>query len=387
LLDMLAVLGAVPEIERQLLLLAAGPLEAEARAVGAQVRVLPLPGALAALGESGAKASFPLLGLRGLRLLSEAVSYVRAFNRQLRELRPDVVHSNGMKAHLLTASLAPRQSRVVLHMHDFLGQRRVSRRLLRALCSREVTVAANSRAVADDCARALPRARVSLVYNAVDTAYFSPGRGEAGWLAELAGLAPPAPETTSFALVAAYARWKGQDVLLHAAARALALDPSMKARWYIVGGPIYQTSGDQFSRDELRALTHELGLGAHVGFVPFVRDVARVYRAADVIVHASSEREAFGRTIVEAMACRRPVIACRAGGAAELFVDGVTALGFEAGDAAGLASAMLRAAREPALASRLAAAGHEHARARFDRTRLGPELLTLYRNALDRGHR
>jgi glycosyltransferase involved in cell wall biosynthesis len=257
--------------------------------------------------------------------------------------------------------------------------------VLRALCSRRASVVAPSKAVAEDCARVLPRARVSLIENAIDTAYFSPGPGDSAWLAGLSGMDAPAAGTTTFALVATYARWKGQDLLLRAAAQALYLDRGMKARWYIVGAPIYQTSGDQFSRDELSRLAHELGIEKVVGFVPFVSDVARVFRAADVVVHASSGREAFGRSIVEGMACGRPVIACAAGGAAELFEDGVTALGFSPGDEAGLAKAMLRVWREPALAERLAFAGRQHALERYDRSRLGPELLSVYQDVLGTG--
>jgi len=56
-----------------------------------------------------------------------------------------------------------------------------------------------------------------------------------------------------------------------------------------------------------------------VGFVPFQDNPADVYRALDIVVHASTKPEPFGRTIVEAMACGKPVIAAQTGGAAELF--------------------------------------------------------------------
>jgi len=386
LLDMLAMLGrAAPEIERRLLLMAEGPLEREAGALGAKVTTLPLPRELGALGESGSATSFARGVLAGLRVSRSALGYLREFDRVLGSIRPDVVHSNGMKAHVLTATLARRRCPIVLHMHDLVGQRRLSKHLLALLCSRQVRVVANSSAVLHDCAKVLPRARVSLVRNAVDTAYFSPGPGEPEWLSAMAGMAAPGPSTTCFALVSTFARWKGHDLVLRAAARALELEPGLDARWYIVGEPIYTTSGGQFSRDELVGLARELGIEDRVGFAPFVRDVARVFRSADVVVHASNEREAFGRTIVEAMACQRPVIACAAGGAAELFEDGVTALGFPPGDVAALARAMLRLAREPALRGRMARAGREHAVSAFDRERLGPELVDLYRGVLAGG--
>jgi glycosyltransferase involved in cell wall biosynthesis len=383
LLDMLAALAdAAPEIERGVLLMSEGPLAAKVVELGAEPSSLPLPFELRGLGESGqAWGGLELLN-RGQRVAAQAISYARSFRRRLDELRPDIVHSNGIKAHVAAAALARGRGRVVVHMHDFLGQRRLSRYALRALCARDVTVVANSQAVKRDCERQLPRARVKLVYNAIDTSYFSPGQPERAWLAALAGMAPPKASALSFVLVASYARWKGQDLFLRAAARVLALEPDLGARWYVVGGPIYETSGGQFSREELSSLAAELRISSSVGFVPFVDDVARVFRSADVVVHASDEREAFGRTIVEGMACEKPVIACSAGGAAELFQDGVTALGFAAGDEAALAAAMLRAARQPELRQNLGHAGRKHVLAHFDRARLGRELLGVYQHAL-----
>ena len=51
------------------------------------------------------------------------------------------------------------------------------------------------------------------------------------------------------------------------------------------------------------------------------QDVPDVLRALDVVVHASVEPEPFGRVIAEAMACARPVVWARGGGADEIVGD------------------------------------------------------------------
>ena len=51
-----------------------------------------------------------------------------------------------------------------------------------------------------------------------------------------------------------------------------------------------------------------------LAFVPFQAETADAFRASIVVVHASTQPEPFGRTIVEAMACSRPVIVANAGG-------------------------------------------------------------------------
>ena len=84
------------------------------------------------------------------------------------------------------------------------------------------------------------------------------------------------------------------------------------------------------------------GLGDRVGFVPFQRDVAPVYRALDVVVHASTKREPFGLSVLEAMACGRPVIVSDAGGVRELVTHGDQGLTHPPGDVDALAGATLR---------------------------------------------
>jgi glycosyltransferase involved in cell wall biosynthesis len=153
--------------------------------------------------------------------------------------------------------------------------------------------------------------------------------------------------------------------------------PEVSAQFYVVGGPIYETVGSQVHAAELLQQAHVAGLEPHFGLIPFQDDIARVYRALDVIVHASTQPEPFGRTIVEAMACARPVIVARAGGAAELFEEGVNALGFEPGNAAQLTEAMIRQLDRDTR-SRLGRSARDHAVARFNRSRLGPELLRAY---------
>jgi glycosyltransferase involved in cell wall biosynthesis len=119
------------------------------------------------------------------------------------------------------------------------------------------------------------------------------------------------------------------------------------------------------------------GIESCFGLVPFQDDVARVYRALNVVVHASTQPEPFGRTIIEAMACARPVIVARAGGAAELFKEGANAFGFEPCSAAKLAETMMRAL-DPAVRARLGQSARQHAIVSFGRPRLAGELLQAY---------
>ena len=181
-------------------------------------------------------------------------------------------------------------------------------------------------------------------------------------------------------LVATYARWKGQDVFLQAARRVAAALPGREVRFYLVGGPIYQTHGSQWSDDELRRQGADLLAGSRLGFVGFRHDLPEVYRALDIVVHASTQPEPFGLTIVEAMACGRAVIVARDGGAAELFTPGQDALGVPPGQDGALAAAIIDLVNDPAKRQRLGASARTTAVERFRRDRLGPAVLDAYRS-------
>jgi glycosyltransferase involved in cell wall biosynthesis len=84
-------------------------------------------------------------------------------------------------------------------------------------------------------------------------------------------------------------------------------------------------------------------------------------------VHASIEPEPFGRVIAEAMACARPVVWARGGGADEIVGDsGLAALGVAGGDAVALAAAIERALGDPDRARAWAAEGRTRVATHFD---------------------
>lgn len=343
-----------------------GPLVERARELGAIAEVVPMPVALAATGESGGI-------LRGPRVALAAWRYARRLRRAVDEARPDVVHSNGLKTHLLLAMARP-GAPVVWHLHDFLAGRRVTARLLRWARGRAARAIAISRAVAADAGAVLDGLPIDTVMNAIDVGRFAP----TGPVAEL----PGDGAAVRVGLVATYARWKGQDIFLRAAARVVGERPGLKVGFYIVGGAIYHTAGSQWAGEELDAMARELGIEQRVVRVPFVADTAGVYRALDVVVHASTKPEPFGLTIAEAMACGRAVVVSSAGGAAELFEDGVDAVGFRPGDEVELAGVIGRLVDDCGLREMLGRRARETAVARFSDGRLGDELVGVYRRAV-----
>ncbi len=383
LLDVLASLRrAEPSWPLHLVSVAPGPLLSRASALGVDATVVPLPDALARLGEAGVAAGEVGAG-RLVGRLGSAASALHAYTADLAAtlgaVRPDLIHTNGLKMHLVAARAAARPGpAIVWHLHDYLGPRPLTAALLRWHRSRCAAVVANSESVAADAREMLGGTlAVSAVPNAVDVDRFTPDGAHAD-LDALAGLPPAPPGTIRVGLVATFARWKGHEVFLDALGR---LPGHLAVRGYIIGGGVYQTEGSQRTLDELRAAAVRLGAADRVGFTGLVERPEAAFRALDVAVHASTAPEPFGLSIVEAMACARAVVVSYAGGAAEIVTPGRDALVHRPGDAAGLANCLAALATDAALRARLAAAGRATAERRFDRARLAGALIPIYRTA------
>src|SRR6185437_8182985 len=94
-------------------------------------------------------------------------------------------------------------------------------------------------------------------------------------------------------------------------------------------------------------------------------EIASAYAALDVMVHASTQPEPFGRTAIEAMAAGVPVVAAAGGGISEVIEDGLSGLLTPPGDAGALARALADLHARPELRAALSAQGLARVRQRF----------------------
>ena len=382
LLHLLSVLRTTqPRWNLSLLAGAEGPLLSRAAALGVDARVIPLPASLRRLGDSGLGATRgPSVGRSAflMNLISggiDAAAYLTRLRRAIRDAKPDLVHSNGVKMHLLSSYASNSDVPIIWHIHDYVSSRPVTGPLLRLHAARCSTAVANSRSVAEDLrSRGMRSFNIESVYNGIDTDAFAP-YGSSIDLDSLAGLPQAASGVLRVGLLGTFARWKGHEIFLQALSM---LGPEMPIRGYIVGGPIYQTNGSQHTITELKTLASGLRLNGRVGFTGFVENPAAAIRSLDVLVHASKQPEPFGLVIVEAMACGKPVLVSNCGGASELVRNRVNALTYEPGDAAAMAALIRELVENPELRLRLGEAARRTAETRFSRARFGRDFVQIY---------
>jgi glycosyltransferase involved in cell wall biosynthesis len=325
----------------------AGPLADAAVAAGAASRVVPWPASVAGLGERSAGSA--VLG-RALRAGAGAPRLWARLAREARALAPDVVVTNGIKAHVLGAAMAGRiGAPVVWYAREGLEDRPWSRSALRLAARRVAGVIAISRYVASELRPLVPPSRpIHVVRNIVDVARLRPGLPCPADLAK-------APGELWIGVVGALTPLKAQDVFLDAAARIAADVP--EARFLVVGGEPYRTEAGLGFAAALRRRAARLG--SRVRFLGERDDAGAVIANLDVLVQPSRGPEGLGRTILEAMACGVAVVTVDRWGPRELVRDGETGLLVAPGSVDALAAALRRVAGDAPLRARLGAAGRK----------------------------
>jgi len=189
------------------------------------------------------------------------------------------------------------------------------------------------------------RAGVSVVVSGIDPAQIARQLGDSARIAEFRRRFSPgaAPLIGMFGRIS---RWKGQDVFLRAIARV----PGAHA--VIAGAALFE---EHAFEQELRDLTHELGIAERVCFAGHVDDVMTLMAACDVVAHCSTAPEPSGRVIAEAMFAGTPVIGSDAGGVPEFIRHGETGQLTPPGDVEALAIAIRRYLDNPEWAREIVA--------------------------------
>ncbi|MCZ8277132.1 MAG: glycosyltransferase family 4 protein [Acetobacteraceae bacterium] len=214
------------------------------------------------------------------------------------------------------------------------------KRLYNSVMARGDRVIAISHFIADliRTRHGVAEARLRVIPRGVDPRRFDPALVSAERIEKLR-TAWNLPEGRPIIMLPArVTRWKGQMVLVEAMAR-------------LPGDSLALLVGDAEERPafkaELLARIASLGLQDRVRLVGHANDMPAALLLADVVIHASTDAEAFGRTVIEAQAMARPVIASDLGAPRETVAEGITGWRIPPGDAAALADAIGKALALP----------------------------------------
>jgi glycosyltransferase involved in cell wall biosynthesis len=295
-------------------------------------------------------------------------------SRLVKELRPAVIHAHdphGVAMAALALSMSTQLAkppliasrRVDFHIKNNAFSRWKYRQVDCFIC---VSDAIRQMLVADG----IPAARAVTVREGIDL-----GRIDAAPRADLHAELWLPHQAPIVGNVAALVPHKGQRHLVEAAALVVQKVPD--ARFVI--------AGEGELRPQLERQIRERRLEKHVFLVGFRPDILSVHKAFDVFV-MSSVTEGLGTSLLDAMACGKPIVATTAGGMPEVVTGGGNGLLVPPRDAAALATAIVTLLTDAQLRARMGAAGLARVRADFSAERMVRDTLGVYRRVAMHAH-
>ncbi|MDX2259860.1 MAG: glycosyltransferase family 4 protein [Hyphomicrobiaceae bacterium] len=392
------ILQIVPSLDTGGAELSAVEIAGAVTAAGARSLVLSQGGRLvASLIEAGAEhVDFPAATKNPARILWNAARLARMIVAE----RVSLVHARS-RAPAWSALLAARRTGVpfVTTYHGAYNESGPFKKAYNSVMARADVVIANSAYTADlvRTRYGIAPERLTVIHRGVDAGQFDRSAIAPERIARLRrrwGLPDGAPVILQPARLT---MWKGQGVLIEAV-RQLAEAGRLGSAHVVLAG---SEQGRTAYRDDLAAAIATARLGGRVHLVGHVEDMPAAYAAADAVVIASIEPEAFGRTAVEAQAMGCPVIATRLGAPPETILaapavprEATTGWLVAPGDATALAGAIgeaLGLSREARDAMALRARDHAASAFSLDAMRratlivydrlLGTALVSRYRSA------
>jgi glycosyltransferase involved in cell wall biosynthesis len=331
------LIDALDDVDAHVILAEDGPLVARLQAAGASVEVLPMRDRTRNLRKGRLGASGP-----PLTAVFDTAAYVFRLARRLRQLRPDLVHTNTLKAGIY-GSLAARLAHVpvVWHVRDRIAEDYLRRPTV--LVVRALIAALPSGVIVNSEATQKTLWPVSRVRRVVHSPVYDPVT------AQHVRLAPRRNQPLLVGMIGRIAPWKGQHVFLEAFAKAF---PQGSEVAVLVGEAMFGEAEAQYAAS-LRTMAETLGIADRVEFRGFREDVWAELERLDLFVHASVTPEPFGQVIVEAMHAGVPVIASASGGPTEIVTNEVDGLLYTPGDVDALAIDLRRLSGDPVLRTRL----------------------------------
>jgi glycosyltransferase involved in cell wall biosynthesis len=332
---LLRLLPHLDEVDAHVILAEHGPFADRLVQAGVSVEVLRM-------GESARSLRKHSITTRALpaSAVFHTAAYIWRVALRLRQLRPDLVHTNSLKAGVY-GSLAGRIAGVpvVWHVHDRISADylpSVGVRLVRYMLPLASSVVANSQATLATLGHRRSADNFHVIPNVLPEFSVVPSRD--------------ASPRCVFGIVGRIAPWKGQDLFLQGFALAF---PTGNEKAVIIGAPLF---GDDSFEADLRQLAADLGISERVIFRGFREDVWTELAQLDVLVHASTTPEPFGQVVVEGMAAGLAVVAADEGGPAEILRDTGAGRLFRARDVSSLAEVLIELREAPALRIQLGAA-------------------------------
>lgn len=308
---------------------------------------------------------FRLTSLHNVRAFQQAM-VLRAF---LRKRRIEVIHAFDFYTDVfaIPAARAAAVPVVLASRRELLNLRTPwQQRAVKLACRMATGVVVNSMATANDAIRArlTARNRVHIIPNCIELRDFDREPDIRDAVRTNLGVPKSAPVVGTLCVLR-----PEKDLQTFLRACAIVRKSIPAARFLIVG--------DGVERQKLEQLADELRLREAVVFAGDCEDVPSMLAAMDVFL-LTSRTESFPNAVLEAMACKRAVLASNVGGVSEVVGDGENGYLATPGDADQFASRAIDLLRDSNRRLDMGARGFAKAKAQYSVESVSQRLQSLY---------
>ncbi len=235
---------------------------------------------------------------------------IKKLKQLFKEEKIDIIHCNaGASRVSFIAALYAKKNKIPFIWHTRVIDASVIRDIIMGILATKIIVI--SEAVRNRFKKILLTKKTKKIYNAVDIDIFKPDLDTA-YLYDEFNLNR---NSRCIGIFSRIDRWKGHRLFLQIIKE---LEGTFKDGTYLIVG-----DGEEEYKNELIDYQKELGIKSRLIYTGFREDIPKLINLCDVVVHTSIEPEPFGRTIIEAMACGKPVVATNLGGPLEIIKNNI----------------------------------------------------------------
>ena len=227
----------------------------------------------------------------------------------------DLIHTNSIRSHIIASQALKkipknRRPKLTFFIHDFTFPKWA----IQYFSKQSDMIFTCSEAVKKDiCTKGVSEEKISVIPNGIDVEKFSQ-------IIQNKELQLLVLEQPIIGLLGRIDWWKGQDIFLKAAQEVIQKYPKAQFKIYGESSP-HDPKTQQFEK-RLREFVERNNLSTHVQFCGFI-PAEEVFSQIDILIHASTQSEPFGRVIIEALAAETPVIASNLGGSSEIIENNI----------------------------------------------------------------
>jgi len=303
-----------------------------------------------------------------------ALSTIKTITAIVRNKKISLIHCNSTGGLTLLAAVAAKLRAIPFIWHVRTINKAFIIDFILACLTTKIVV--NSHATAKRFAW-MHTQKIEIVYNGVDINKFNPA-------ADIAKLRKSLIENKDNILVGTIGRYhkiKGYKYFLSAAAAVIKSLPNIR---FIIAGVDYDNNNYYLTK--LKQQAKRLMVTDTVIFTGSYPDPAAITNAMDICV-STSPNEAFGRNIIEGMACAKPFIAFDSGGPREIIENNISGILVKPRDSRALADKIIELALNPDLRKTLGENARKRVEGLFTIDAHAKNIEAIYERALSKDMR